>query len=84
MSTIIVPRRHRNPQSTRTEEIAFTIPIVVKPNVKPSSCHGKALWPAPIIGERALSMRATVLRIFQGFASGNRISRPNPPSAGRY
>lgn len=42
----------RKPQSTRTEETTIAIPTVLKPIVTTSSCHDRALWPAPIIGER--------------------------------
>jgi hypothetical protein len=42
----------RKPQSTRTAETTIAIPTVLKPIVTTSSCHGRALWPAPIIGER--------------------------------
>ena len=42
----------RNPHRIRTEAAIIAIPTVMKPNVTTVSCQGRALWPAPVIGER--------------------------------
>src|SRR5258708_23117753 len=41
----------RNPHRTRTETAIIEIPTVMKPAVTTVSCHGRAPWPAPVIGE---------------------------------
>src|ERR1041385_514431 len=45
----------RNPHRIRTAEAIIAIPTVMKPKVTTVSCHGRAPWPAPAIGERLVA-----------------------------
>jgi hypothetical protein len=43
------------PHKIRTDETNIAIPTVPNPNVTKLSCHGGALWPTPVIGDRLLA-----------------------------